>query len=164
LVPRSEQDFSSVLDYLSQHWEYKVALKFIDITDVLVRQISIKVCEFTEIDENKCFKDLRTTYISRHRAEFGDLGLTATVSDHSNPKVVDKHYYTQIDARKKSKDLRIFPAHEVCVNYVFRKYFLTTLHCSIKFFSLSGILPNGYIVFFDISVQKPMIFCILAYE
>lgn len=69
-----------------------------------------------KIDENKCFKDLRTTYISRHRAEFGDLGLTATVSDHSNPKVVDKHYYAQIEAIKKSKDLRIFPAHEVCVN------------------------------------------------
>ncbi len=70
----------------------------------------------TGIDENKCFKDLRTTYMSRHRAESGDLGLTATVCDHSNQKVMDKHYYAQIEAIKKSKDLRIFPAHEVCAN------------------------------------------------
>ena len=44
------------------------------------------------IDEAKCFKELRTTYISRHRAEVGDRGLTAIISDHSNPKVIDKHY------------------------------------------------------------------------
>jgi hypothetical protein len=43
------------------------------------------------IDENKYFKELRTTYISRHRAELGDRGLTAIISDHSNANVVDKH-------------------------------------------------------------------------
>lgn len=69
-----------------------------------------------EIDDEKCFKDLRTTYISRLRAEYGNLGLTATVSDHSNQEVVEKHYSAQIEAVKKSKDLRIFAEHEVCVN------------------------------------------------
>ncbi len=48
------------------------------------------------IDESKCFKELRTTYISKHRTEFGDSGLTAIVSDHSNLKVVDKHYTAQM--------------------------------------------------------------------
>lgn len=38
--PRSEQDFSSVLDYLSQNWGNKVAVKFIDVTDTMVQQIS----------------------------------------------------------------------------------------------------------------------------
>jgi integrase len=68
------------------------------------------------IEENKCFKELRTTYISKHRAEFGDLGLTATISDHSNLKVVDKHYNAQTDAVKKSVNLKIFPDHEVRAN------------------------------------------------
>jgi hypothetical protein len=68
------------------------------------------------IDENKCFKNLRTTYISRHRAEFGDLGLTATMSDHSNPKVVDKHYNAQIDAIKKSVNFKVFSNELVGVN------------------------------------------------
>lgn len=54
------------------------------------------------IDENKCFKELRTTYISRHRAKLGDRGLTAIISDHSNTNVVDKHYTAQIEAIKKS--------------------------------------------------------------
>jgi hypothetical protein len=66
--------------------------------------------------KNKCFKDLRTTYVSRHCAEFGDLGLTASVSDHSNLSVVDKHYSAQIEAIKKSVNLKIFSNNEVCVN------------------------------------------------
>jgi integrase len=67
------------------------------------------------INENKCFKELRTTYISRHRAEFGDRGLTAIISDHSNTQVVNKHYTAQIEAVKKSSDLRIFTTSEECV-------------------------------------------------
>lgn len=68
------------------------------------------------IDENKCFKELRTTYISRHRAEIGDRGLTSIISDHSNPKVVDKHYTAQIEAIKKSVGLKIFSDSEVGVS------------------------------------------------
>jgi integrase len=68
------------------------------------------------IDENKCFKELRTTYISRHRAEIGDRGLTSIISDHSNSKVVDKHYTAQIEAIKKSSHLRIFSTSEERVN------------------------------------------------
>ena len=68
------------------------------------------------IDENKCFKDLRSTYESRHRAEFGDNGLTSIVSDHSNESVVDKHYTAKIEAAKKSINFRIFPENEHGVN------------------------------------------------
>jgi len=42
-------------------------------------------------------QDLRKTYISRHRAESGDLGLTATMSDHSNTNEVDKNYNAWMD-------------------------------------------------------------------
>lgn len=55
-------------------------------------------------------------YISRHRAEFGDLGLTATLSDHSNLRVVDKHYNAQIDAIKKSANFSVFSDEMVGVN------------------------------------------------
>ena len=69
-----------------------------------------------KIDESKCFKDLRTTYISKHRTEFGDTGLTAIISDHSNLKVIDKHYTAQMDAIKKSEKLSIFSDAEKRVN------------------------------------------------
>jgi len=65
------------------------------------------------IDDRKCFKDLRKTYISRHRAEYGDNGLTSTISDHSNKSVVDKHYTAQIDAVRKSKDFKVFSEDEL---------------------------------------------------
>jgi integrase len=68
------------------------------------------------IDDTKCFKDLRTTWDSRHRAEFGDNGLTSIVSDHSNESVVDKHYTAKIEAAKKSINFRVFPKSEDGVN------------------------------------------------
>ena len=64
------------------------------------------------INEKKSFKDLRKTFISRHRAEYGDTGLTSTISDHSNKEVVDKHYTTQMDAVRKSINFRVFPEDE----------------------------------------------------
>lgn len=69
-----------------------------------------------KIDESKCCKDLRTTYISKHRTEFGDTGLTAIISDHSNLKVIDKHYTAQMDAIKKSEKLSVISDAEECVN------------------------------------------------
>jgi len=63
--PRSEQDFSTVLDYLSQHWENKVALKFIDITDLMVRQISINPKQFPVIHMKK---KIRKCVISKHNS------------------------------------------------------------------------------------------------
>jgi hypothetical protein len=70
----------------------------------------------TGIDETKCFKDLRTTYDSRHKAEYGDYGLTSLVSDHSNESVVDTHYTAKIEAAKKSINFRVFPKSETSVN------------------------------------------------
>jgi len=68
------------------------------------------------IDEGKCFKDLRTTWDSRYRAEFGDNGLISLISDHSNQSVVDKHYTAKIEAAKKSINFRVFKEAEGGVN------------------------------------------------
>jgi hypothetical protein len=58
----------------------------------------------------------RTTWDSRHRAEFGDNGQTSIVSDHSNPEVTDKHYTAKIEAAKMSINFCVFPKTEDFVN------------------------------------------------
>lgn len=63
--PQSEQDFSTVLDYLSKHWENIVALKFIELTDVMVRQISINPKQFPVIHKKK---KIRKCVISKHNS------------------------------------------------------------------------------------------------
>jgi len=61
-----------------------------------------------DIDDSKCFKELRTTYISALQDEFGDINLTTTISDHSSKEVAKKHYIAQINAVKKCANFRIF--------------------------------------------------------
>jgi len=60
------------------------------------------------IDEQKCFKELRKTYMNQSEAQFG-ITLTTLVSDHSNDEVVRKHYLAQMEAVKKTAGLKIFP-------------------------------------------------------
>ena len=60
------------------------------------------------IDEDKCFKDLRGTFMNKIHTQYGDIVLTTTVSDHSSKDVVRKHYLSQIEAAKKTKGLKIF--------------------------------------------------------
>jgi plasmid stabilization system protein ParE len=61
--PGSEQDFSSILDFLSDNWDSKVALRFIDITDQLIRQISINPKQFPVIHKKK---KIRKCVIIKH--------------------------------------------------------------------------------------------------
>jgi integrase len=60
------------------------------------------------IDEQKCFKELRKTFITRMEVEYG-RDFTTLVSDHSNDAVVRKHYIDQMGAVKKTAGLKIFP-------------------------------------------------------
>jgi len=60
------------------------------------------------ISEDKCFKDLRTTFISKMHGEYYDFYLTTTISDHSSPKVVDKRYLAQIEMAKRMTNFRVF--------------------------------------------------------
>ncbi len=58
------------------------------------------------IDNKKCFKDLRKTFINK--MHYGDIEGTCIVSDHSTPEVVNKHYLAQLEGAKKNKNLKIF--------------------------------------------------------
>lgn len=61
------------------------------------------------IDSRKCFKELRTTFITRLHDEYGDLHLTLMISDHSNKEMARKHYLAQLNAVKKCSGFRVFP-------------------------------------------------------
>lgn len=39
--PQSENDFSTIIDYLIEHWDKVVAAKFIDVIETFIHQISI---------------------------------------------------------------------------------------------------------------------------
>lgn len=60
------------------------------------------------IDENKCFKDLRKTYITKMEYGYG-MKLSSIISDHSNDEVVKKHYLAQIEAVMKTQRFKVFP-------------------------------------------------------
>lgn len=59
-----------------------------------------------EIDEQKCFKELRKTYMNESENQF-DRESTTLVSDHSNDAVVTKHYRDQMGAVKKTAGLKV---------------------------------------------------------
>lgn len=59
------------------------------------------------IDGEKCFKDLRKTFMNKVKAEFG-FELSNIISDHSNEAVTHKYYFSQIESAKKAKNLVIF--------------------------------------------------------
>ena len=60
------------------------------------------------IEEQKCFKELRKTFMNRFQTEYGDTEFTSLVSDHSSMEVVKKHYLSSLAAAKKMKDFKIF--------------------------------------------------------
>jgi hypothetical protein len=60
----------------------------------------------TDIDEKKCFKDLRKIFINE--LHYSDINSTSIVSDHSSKGVVEKHYLSQLEAANRNKDLVIF--------------------------------------------------------
>jgi plasmid stabilization system protein ParE len=53
--PLSEKDFENILDYLYNRWGENIANNFIDITNDLVEQISIRsfLCERGQIRASK---------------------------------------------------------------------------------------------------------------
>jgi len=61
--PLSEKDFSDILDYLLQNWDRKVVVKFIDIIDELINQISLNPKQFPVIQKRK---KIRKCVITKH--------------------------------------------------------------------------------------------------
>ena len=65
--PLAESDFSNILSYLDQHWEKKVAVNFIDLTDNLILQISVNPKQFPFIHKRK---GIRKCVLTKHNTLF----------------------------------------------------------------------------------------------
>jgi plasmid stabilization system protein ParE len=63
--PQSESDLLQIIDYLKENWEVKVALKFIDIIDEIIDQISLNPRQFPVIQKRK---KIRKCVITKHNA------------------------------------------------------------------------------------------------
>jgi plasmid stabilization system protein ParE len=75
--PQSESDLLQIVEYLQSNWEVKVAIKFIDIIDELINQITLNPRQFPVIQKRKKIrKCVITKYNSlyyRERKEFIDI-------------------------------------------------------------------------------------------
>ena len=61
----SENDFSNILDYLERNWDNAVALRFIDLVDLLLQQISINPIQYPLINKNL---RIRKCVITKHNS------------------------------------------------------------------------------------------------
>ena len=75
--PLSEKDFLSILEYLQNSWNYRIARKFLEITNKLITQIALNPKQFPIIQKrNKIRKCVITKYNSiyyRERKNFIDI-------------------------------------------------------------------------------------------
>jgi len=69
-------------------------LSIFGLNQFLIQELFIKVLnqeynlkQLAGIERGKCFKELRTTYLSALQVEYGDINLTSTVIVHSNKEV-----------------------------------------------------------------------------
>ena len=73
----SEQDFSDILEYLSQNWNSSVALTFIDLVDLLLTQISINPNQYPIINRKlrirKCVITKHNSLYYRNRRDHIEL-------------------------------------------------------------------------------------------
>ena len=73
----SEQDFSDILEYLSQNWNNSVALTFIDLVDLLLTQISINPNQYPVINRKlrirKCVITKHNSLYYRNRRDHIEL-------------------------------------------------------------------------------------------
>jgi plasmid stabilization system protein ParE len=63
--PQSENDFSAILEYLQENWDMMVLMKFIDIVDELINQISLNPKQFPIIQKQK---KIRICVITKHNS------------------------------------------------------------------------------------------------
>jgi plasmid stabilization system protein ParE len=63
--PQSENDFSNILEYLLQNWDTKVVIRFIDIVDELINQITFNPKQFPVIQKKK---KIRKCVITKHNS------------------------------------------------------------------------------------------------
>ncbi len=63
--PQSESDLLQILDYIQKNWEGEVAIKFIDIIDEIINQISINPKQYPLIQKRK---KIRKCVITKHNS------------------------------------------------------------------------------------------------
>jgi integrase len=61
-----------------------------------------------KIDEKKCLKDLRTTYITNLQLTYNNAMITKAISDHSGGDIIFQHYFDKKQAAKVAKDFKVF--------------------------------------------------------
>jgi len=65
--PLSEKDFDQILEYLSINWDIKVVIRFIDITEHLINQISENPKQYPLINKKK---RIRKVVLTKHNSLF----------------------------------------------------------------------------------------------
>ena len=63
--PQSQDDFSDILEYLLQNWDKSVLMKFIDMVDEIIYQISQNPKQFPIIQKQK---NIRKCVITKHNS------------------------------------------------------------------------------------------------
>lgn len=75
--PQSQQDYTSILEYLENEWDYQTIQKFIDLTEELITQISINPKQFPIIQKKlkvrKCVITKHNTLFYRARKQHVDI-------------------------------------------------------------------------------------------
>ncbi|MFC1730073.1 type II toxin-antitoxin system RelE/ParE family toxin [candidate division KSB1 bacterium] len=86
--PLSEEDFDSILKYLQNNWDDKIAQKFIEIIEVIIEQISINPKQFPIIHQRlkirKCVITKHNTLYYREMKEHVDV--LRIFDNRQNPK------------------------------------------------------------------------------
>ena len=65
--PLSEKDFDQILKYLGINWDIKVVIRFIDITEHLINQISENPKQYPLINKKK---RIRKVVLTKHNSLF----------------------------------------------------------------------------------------------
>ena len=75
--PKSEEDFENILEYLAKEWDNVVTLKFIDLIEILLNQISLNPGQFPLIHKSlnirKCVISKHNTLYYRNRREYIEM-------------------------------------------------------------------------------------------
>ena len=75
--PKSAQDFENILEYLEKNWDGSVALKFIELVDILLVQVSINPKQFPlihkKLNVRKCVISKHNTLYYRNRRDYSEL-------------------------------------------------------------------------------------------
>jgi plasmid stabilization system protein ParE len=66
-APLSEGDFARILEYLNENWDDKVVKKFIDLTENILKQISVNPRQFPIIYKKE---KIRKCVLTKHNSLF----------------------------------------------------------------------------------------------